>query len=75
MHFHIPFHNNPYIISLNFHNKLTQTTTRNEPIVIEDEPESNFQPTPKVANKDTNPCGTKGKAPETGNDENLLLKR
>ena len=47
----------------------------NEPIVIEDEPQSNFQPTPKVANKDTNPCGIKGKAPETGNDDNLLLKR
>ena len=47
-------------------------------IVIKDELESNFQPTPKVAKKEmaNNPaCSTKGKAPETPKDENLLLKR
>ena len=47
-------------------------------IVIKDEPESNFQPTPKVAKKEisNNPTRlTKGKAPETPEDENLLLKR
>ena len=47
-------------------------------IVIKDEPESNFQPTQKVAKKKilNNPtCSTKGKAPETPEDENLLLKR
>ena len=47
-------------------------------IVIKDEPESNFQPTPKVAKKEisNNPThSTKGKAPETPEHENLLLKR
>ena len=55
-------------IPLNINNHFTQ----------KDEPESNFKPTPKVAKKKilNNPTrSTKGKAPETPEDENLLPKR